>query len=772
MTSKLPSPDLAQFAVLASTITTTAIPATMMRFATNGYAAAKDIGRGAVYVRAAASGGPGAVQDSTGAWWQIDVIAPGYGPHWFGAKFDGVTDDWQAWQNCVNFAAGARINVPSGTTVIKSPVQCTSAASFGTPSSFSPGVRIYGMGEGTSIIDNQLQNGPLFYIDSNQHCFFVGSISGSVLTVTSVITGSLSVGSLLSGSGVTGGTLISSFGSGTGGVGTYNLNNSMTLISGFLYGSGSTFNASYGAHIEGLGIKTTLSAATKISFTGSITSNVLTVSAIVSGSLAAGQTIIASGAILGTLGSQLTGSAGSTGTYNISNTADLASQQFLAMSYVHHAIQVFNGYQCTLKNLYIAGMQGNGIWLVNGLFTDDGPNLTTIEQCWIEYSALWGVEANGTPGRNEDSALLMRQVFFQTNGTEMGVASTAAAPPVSGGMIWKGQVLTLQSVEWANGNLNVALYIAGQAGLGANVLLESCVWENTVRRSFYCTGVLQCYMRNMQMYNANAPYNATVGMEFDGTNFTVGQVDINGVLVRATSGNNPYTAFKISGGNTDLSSCRIRNVSWGNFDYTGQTRFNGWQFDYVPQTCAIEVFSTYFQLLPNFNGVAGSGGNITPLRLRGGLGGAPSTSGEWIALVQASTGITILATAAYIGTSTSSYLTGQSVAANTRYYAYLFDNSGNPYIYLDSANAPAKDATSGYIVSSNDASALYIGSVYGGAGVGTFATSDIGWLNPTPIAAGSNALPGYLWMDGSSRLRIKAAMPGFDTDGVVVGTQV
>lgn len=47
--------------------------------------------------------------------------------------------------------------------------------------------------------------------------------ASSVLNVTAVGSGSLSVGDPISGTGVTAGTTIASFGSGTGGVGTYNL---------------------------------------------------------------------------------------------------------------------------------------------------------------------------------------------------------------------------------------------------------------------------------------------------------------------------------------------------------------------------------------------------------------------------------------------------------------------------------------------------------------------------------------------------------------------
>lgn len=67
---------------------------------------------------------------------------------------------------------------------------------------------------------------------------FTGSISGTVLTVTALASGSLSSGQLLTGAGITSGTAITSLGTATGGsgigaIGTYNLNlsNSVGSIS-------------------------------------------------------------------------------------------------------------------------------------------------------------------------------------------------------------------------------------------------------------------------------------------------------------------------------------------------------------------------------------------------------------------------------------------------------------------------------------------------------------------------------------------------------------
>jgi hypothetical protein len=59
----------------------------------------------------------------------------------------------------------------------------------------------------------------------------VGSITGTVLTVSNVVHGTLAAGVLLEGSGVASGTIISSLAGGTGGVGTYNVSQSQLALS-------------------------------------------------------------------------------------------------------------------------------------------------------------------------------------------------------------------------------------------------------------------------------------------------------------------------------------------------------------------------------------------------------------------------------------------------------------------------------------------------------------------------------------------------------------
>jgi hypothetical protein len=67
------------------------------------------------------------------------------------------------------------------------------------------------------------------------------TISGVVLTVGGTVTGAFAVGQIITGTGVTPGTYISSLGSGTGGAGTYNVNQIQTVSSTAITGTGVSY---------------------------------------------------------------------------------------------------------------------------------------------------------------------------------------------------------------------------------------------------------------------------------------------------------------------------------------------------------------------------------------------------------------------------------------------------------------------------------------------------------------------------------------------------
>jgi hypothetical protein len=415
-------------------------------------------------------------------------------------------------------------------------------------------------------------------------------------------------------------------------------------------------------------------------------------------------------------------------------------------------IYMTTAYQPTIQNVNIIGMSLHGIHIPCFLGDNDASNMVLLDHIRIENCAGWGIKANGDSGFNETSYIYMQQVFIQNCGTTDGNYQ-----PSSGGMNWKGQILTMQQCAFTI-NQNCALFIPGQSGAANTVDIQDTTFENNKVRGIFCRGVSVFKGRNVQIYN-NQTYTATNGCEFEANSFTIENVELDGIYIRATSANNPYTAFKISGANVNLNTCRVTDVTFNNFDYAGQTRFDGWQFDPIPNNGILLVASsTEVYLKPNtFIGT----GNKVPLRLQGpnnqsGVGVA-STSGQWIANELPSGGLSLNVT---------------SIVANTRYWVYLYDNDGVPTLEASSSVSFVTDSTSGYAVKSGDATRYFVGSIIGGATNGTVATTATGWLNPQTIPGTQVGVPSYLWADSTNRLRIETTLPTSDTDGTVVGTQV
>jgi len=115
-------------------------------------------------------------------------------------------------------------------------------------------------------------------ISNPANAVFTGSISGTTLTVTLLKSGSLAVGQSLFGVGVLNETVITALGTGTGGTGTYTINNTQTV-------SSEQMNSSAVAAI----------------ITASMSGYTLTVTGVTSGTLYPGQTIQGAGVTAGTI---------------------------------------------------------------------------------------------------------------------------------------------------------------------------------------------------------------------------------------------------------------------------------------------------------------------------------------------------------------------------------------------------------------------------------------------------------------------------------------
>jgi hypothetical protein len=408
------------------------------------------------------------------------------------------------------------------------------------------------------------------------------------------------------------------------------------------------------------------------------------------------------------------------------------------------AIRLTTSYMTEINQVHIDGMTGHGIVIPTVLGDNDGSNMVKLKQVRIENCTGWGIKSDGDSGRNEFSFFHLEQVFIQACGT-----TSAAATPPSGGMIWKGQIMSMDQCAFTLNN-NCALFIPGQSGLGQTVYIYNTTFENNIGRNIYSTGISLFVGQNIQQYH-NDSFVGTDGIEFDGASFVVRNITLDGNVVRATSGNNAFTAFKLSGANTDFSSCRVKNVVWDNFDYSGQTRFDGWLFDHVENSLVLQTSSgTSLTLRPK--PASGSGGSA-PLRLRGGGGGTPSTTGEWIEYQTDNSGLTI---------------SNSGLSASTTYYCYLYDNSGVTALEL-STTAPANDSTTGYRIKTGDATRTYVGAAVTD-GSSEFETTATGWLNPTVTYDGpQGGVAVYTWADTSTTKRVKYAVaPTSNTDGTAL----
>jgi hypothetical protein len=134
------------------------------------------------------------------------------------------------------------------------------------------------------IVDGQYRY--TWRISNPNNAEFVGSISGTTLTVTLMKSGTIAVNQQVLCDGILPQTVITALGTGTGGVGTYTINRTQTIASEDIN------TAAVGAVI-----------------TGSISGTTLTVTAVTSGTLYPGQTIECTGVTLGTIITALGGSA-------------------------------------------------------------------------------------------------------------------------------------------------------------------------------------------------------------------------------------------------------------------------------------------------------------------------------------------------------------------------------------------------------------------------------------------------------------------------------
>jgi hypothetical protein len=163
------------------------------------------------------------------------------------------------------------------------------------------GVNVY-------IVDGQSRY--TWRISSPSAAVFTGSISGTTLTVTAITNGTIAINQALFGVNVSQATVITALGTGTGGIGTYTINQSQSVASTQMN------SATVGAVV-----------------TGDISGTTLTVSAVTSGTLTVGQTIQGSTVTAQTIITALGTGTGGAGSYTVNNSQTVTSRTLYGLNW-------------------------------------------------------------------------------------------------------------------------------------------------------------------------------------------------------------------------------------------------------------------------------------------------------------------------------------------------------------------------------------------------------------------------------------------------------
>lgn len=231
-------------------------------------------------------------------------------------------------------------------------------------------------------------------------------------------------------------------------------------------------------------------------------------------------------------------------------------------------IEIQAAFNIELNNLEVCnfskGIVFNNVAIPGDL---DACNHISISNCRLKNNAQWGLITNVSSGNNEISFLNIRNTSFSENGT--------AAGAIGGGMYWRGQCLQFDCCDFTANN-NRGLYIEGGAGLGSNILGNNLCFENNKGMGIQCYGIVGMEFNQLQIYN-NDNFIASYGLYLSGNSSVIANVKVNSAKIRASTGNNPYTAFCAFGQNAATATIVVDSsqVRWDDFGHPGQQKYSG-----------------------------------------------------------------------------------------------------------------------------------------------------------------------------------------------------
>jgi hypothetical protein len=250
--------------------------------------------------------------------------------------------------------------------------------------------------------------------------------------------------------------------------------------------------------------------------------------------------------------------------FKITTTTSPASSGGIRMHKVAYA---------KVSNIQISGLTGNGIYipLLSTPGDLDGSFEVLIDQVRMDNIAGWCIDTMPGGSNTEFSNFTLQNSTFQSCGTASGVS-----PPPSGALRWRGLTARIVNNGFTTNN-NVALYVP-TAGTASNLYVANNAFENTVSTTgphvLIDTGFQLGYFQNNECLN-NDSFVGKGCLKVSSGATTVANSNFGNWKVRATAGNNAYTAFDFSGAGLDLTTNSIGQIYWQDFDHAGQTRYAG-----------------------------------------------------------------------------------------------------------------------------------------------------------------------------------------------------
>jgi len=382
------------------------------------------------------------------------------------------------------------------------------------------------------VVFNSASNATAYTVTFSNAALVAGYISGTTLTVTSVTSGTLAVGQTISIQGVTLGTTITALGTGSGGIGTYTVNNSQII-------GNSTVPVTIAANAPNCASMTVAGPAS-----GNVTFSMTSQLYLVNGSMtlpATGLTITASGCNM-----SFYASASTTSTITTNGVALNAGTSFWGAGTI------------SLGSAYSNGGAGSS---VNGTLTFTTNN--------FNYTASQISFAAGTTGNLGSSTFSLSSTSAWTaaatatiNAGTSTINCTGSVPIFTGGgktyynVSFTNTAISLVQIAGANTFNNLTFAARASSSIGA-VYFPTGVTTTVngiLTLGSGTTGVSRLFVRT-----------ATVGIQTTLSVATLTAItDIDFRDIVATGAASPFSGTRIGdcGNNTNITAATSRTVYW------------------------------------------------------------------------------------------------------------------------------------------------------------------------------------------------------------------